>query len=55
MWKIHVTQQLLEVSNPQGHFFEKTKKPFLDMVEGSAGIEFQACIVFCLARRSRTK
>ena len=55
MRKIHVTRQLLKASYPQGNFFEKTKNPFLDMVEGSARTEFQAGIVFRLARRLRTK
>ena len=46
MRKIHVTRQFFEAVGPQGHFFEKTKNPFLDMVEGSEGTEFQACIIF---------
>ena len=32
MRKIHVAQQFFEASGSQGHFFEKTKNPFLDMV-----------------------
>ena len=29
MRKIHVTLQFFEAGGPQGHFFEKTKKPVL--------------------------
>ena len=32
MRKIHVTQQFFKASEPQGHFFEKTKNMFLDIV-----------------------
>ena len=32
MRKSHMTRQLFEASGPQGHFFEKTKKKFIDMV-----------------------
>ena len=32
MRKIHVTRQFLGVSGPQAHFFERTKKMFLDEV-----------------------
>ena len=52
MRKIHVTLQFFEASDPKGHFFEKTKNPFLDMVKGSACTKFQLCIVFRLARMS---
>ena len=55
MRKIHVTRDFLEASGPQGHFFEKTKITFLDMVLERVCTKFQVCIVFCLARRSRTK
>ena len=51
MRKIHVTREFFEASGPQGHFFEKTKTPFLDKVYGSMRTKFQVCIVFRLARR----
>ena len=54
MRKIHVTQQFFEASGRHGDFFEKTKNLFLDKVNWSMCAEFQVCIVFCLARRSRT-
>ena len=54
MQKIQVTRQFFEASGPQGHFFEKTKKLFLDMVYGSMCTKFQVCIVFHLARRRDT-
>ena len=53
MRKIHVTWQFFEASGPQGHFFEKTKNPFLDKVNGSMCAKFQACIVFRLGSRRR--
>ena len=54
MPKIHVTRQFFTASAPQGHFFEKTKKPFLDKVYGSMCTKFQFCIAFSLARRRDT-
>ena len=51
MQKIHVIRQFFEASGPQGHFFEKTKKPFLDKVNGSMCAKFQVCIVVSAARR----
>ena len=51
MRKIHVIRQFFEATGPQGHFFEKTDNPFLDMVEGGVCTKFQACIVFHLATR----
>ena len=55
MRKKHVTQQFFRASRPQGHFFEKTKNLLLDMVWGpSVFTKFQVCILFRLARRSRT-
>ena len=36
MQKIHVTQQFFEASGRHGDFFEKTKNPFLDKVNGIA-------------------
>ena len=44
MRKIHVTREFFEASGPQGHFFEKTKTPFLDKVYGSMRTKFQVCI-----------
>ena len=44
---------VLRGGGPQGHFFEKTKNPFLDMVEGRASTKFPVRIVFRLARSSR--
>ena len=46
MRKIHVTRQFFEASGPQGHFFEKTKKPFLDEVYGSMCTKCQVCLSF---------
>ena len=54
MRKIHVTRQFIQASGCQGDFFEKTKKPFLDKVNGSMSAEFQVYIVFRLARRRDT-
>ena len=54
MWKIHVTRHFFEASGPQGHFFEKSKNQFLDLVQGSVCTKFQVCIVFRLARRHDT-
>ena len=55
MRKIHVTWEFFEASARHGDFFEKTKKnPFLDMVNRSMCAKFQVCIVFRLARRTRT-
>ena len=31
MRKIHLTRLFFEAGGPQRHFFEKTKKPFLDV------------------------
>ena len=50
MPKIHMTRQFIEGSGRQGDFFQKTKKPFLDKVNGSMCAEFQVYIVFRLAR-----
>ena len=44
--KIIVTRQFFEGSGRQGDFFEKTKKPFLDKVNGSMSAEFQVYIFF---------
>ena len=46
MRKIHVTRQFLKASGRHGDFFEKTKNPFLDKVNGSMCAKFQVCIVF---------
>ena len=54
MRKIHVTGQFIEASGRQGDFFEKTKKTFLDKVNGNMCAEFQVYIVFRLARRRDT-
>ena len=45
---------VFEASGPQGHFFEKTKTPFLDKVYGSMRTKFQVCIVFRRVRRRGT-
>ena len=50
MRQINVTRQFFEASGPRGDFFEKTKTPFLDKVNGSMCTKFQACIVFHLVR-----
>ena len=50
--KIHVTRQFFEASGRHGDLIEKTKKSFLDKVNGSMWAKFQVCIVFRLARRS---
>jgi len=34
MRKIHVTRQFFETSDPQGQFFEKTKKPIFRYGQG---------------------
>ena len=49
MRKIHMTRQFFEASGRHGDFFEKTKTPFLDKVNGSMCAKFQVCIVFRLA------
>ena len=54
MPKIHITRQFIEGRGRQGDFFQKTKKPFLDKVNGSMCAEFQVYIVFRLARRRDT-
>ena len=54
MGKIHVTRQLFEDSGRHGDLIEKTKRPFLDKVNGSMCTKFQVCIVFRLARRRDT-
>ena len=54
MRKIHVTRQFFEASGRHDDFFEKTKKPFLNKVNGSMCAKFQVCIVFRLARRRDT-
>ena len=54
MRKIHVTRQFFEASGLQDQFFETTKNPFLDKVQGSMCTKFQVCIVFRLARRRDT-
>ena len=50
--KIPVTRQFFKARGPQGHFFEKTKTRF--QILSSMCPKFQVCIVFRLARRSRT-
>ena len=54
MRKIHVTRQFIVSSGRHGDFFEKTKNPFLDKVNGSMCAEFQVCIVVSVARRRDT-
>ena len=54
MRKIHVTRRFFETSGRHGDFFEKTKKPFLDKVNGSMCAKFQVCIVVSVARRRDT-
>ena len=51
MRKIPVTRQFFEASGLQDQFFETTKNPFLDMVQGSMCTKFQVSIVFRLAWR----
>ena len=51
MRKIHVTRQFIEASGRRGDFFQKTKKPFLDKVNGSMSAKFQVYIAFRLAGR----
>ena len=46
MRKIPVIWQFFEANSPQGHFCDKTKKKFLDIVLGSVCTKFQVCIVF---------
>ena len=54
--KIHVTWLVFEGSGLfQGHFFEKTKKSFSDIVQWKVCTQFQVYIVFCLVSRTRTK
>ena len=50
MRKIHMTRQFLEASGPQGNFFEKPKKVFLDMVWRSVCTKFQICIIFLFSQ-----
>ena len=52
--KIYVTWQFFVASGRHGDFFEKTKNPFLDKVNGSMCAKFQVCIVFRFARRRET-
>ena len=52
--EMYVTQQFLEANGSQDIFFEKTKKMFLDMVEGSVYTKFWVCIVFRLVRERDT-
>ena len=52
--EIHVTRQFFEASGHHGDLIEKTKKPFLDKVNGSMCAEFQVCIVVSVARRRDT-
>ena len=54
MRKIPVTRQFFAASSRHGDFFEKTKKTFLDKVNGSMCTKFQVCFVFRLARRFRS-
>ena len=54
MRKIHVTRQFFEASGRHGDFFEKTKYPFLDKVNGSMCVKFQVGIVVSVARRRDT-
>ena len=51
MRKIPVTRQFFEASGLHHQFFETTKNPFLDMVQGSMCTKFQVSIVFRLAWR----
>ena len=46
----HVTRQFFEASSRHEDFSEKTKNPFLDLVNGRVWAKFQVCIVFRLAR-----
>ena len=54
MRKIHVPRRFFEASDSHGDFFEKTKKPFLDKVNGSNCAKVHDCIVFRLAWRRDT-
>ena len=54
MRQIHVTRQFFEASGRHGDLIEKTKKKFLDKVNGSMWAKFQVCTVFRLARRRDT-
>ena len=49
-----MTRQFFEDNGDHGDFFEKTKNPFLDMVNGSMCAKFQVRIVFPLGRRRGT-
>ena len=46
MWKIHVTRHFFEACGRRGDYFEKTKNPFLDKVNGSILPNFRSISFF---------
>ena len=48
MRKIHVTRQFFEASDPQGHFFEKTKNPFFKYGLGECVYRISGLYLFSL-------